>query len=77
MHTVKCWSSSGMLVLYMSLWCLFNLMFNAASDLPLYCYGGKSEAVLHIRLIKPHNDIYKTNMPGADQHFSVPGHNFN
>ena len=38
---------------------------------------GRSETVFNNRLNKHHNDVCKTNMPEADQHFRLPGQNFN
>ena len=40
-------------------------------------YTGKSETVFNIRLNNDHNDVYKTNTPGANQHFRLPVHKFN
>ena len=40
-------------------------------------YTGKSETAFNITLDNYHNDLYKTNTPEADQHFRLPGHNFN
>ena len=37
----------------------------------------KSETAFNIRLSNQRNDIYKTNTQEADQHFRLPGHNFN
>ena len=39
-------------------------------------YTGNSETV-NIRLNNHGKDVYKTNTPEADQHFRLPGHNFN
>ena len=40
-------------------------------------YIGKSETAFNIRLNNHRKDVYKTNTPKADQHFKLPGHNFN
>ena len=40
-------------------------------------YTGISETAFNIRLNNHRNDVHKTNMPEADQHFRLPGHNFN
>ena len=36
-----------------------------------------SETAFNIRFNNHRNDVYKTNTPGADQHFRLPAHNFN
>ena len=40
-------------------------------------YTGKSETTFKIRLNNHRKDVYKTNTPEADQHFRLPGYNFN
>ena len=40
-------------------------------------YVGKSETSFNIMLNNHPNDVYKVNKPKEDQHFKLPGHNFN
>ena len=40
-------------------------------------YVGKSETSFNIMLNNHPNDVYKVNNPKEDQHFKLPGHNFN
>ena len=40
-------------------------------------YTGKSETVFNLRLNNHRKDVNKWNSLQADQHFRLPGHNFN
>ena len=40
-------------------------------------YVGKSEYSLNLRINKHRNDVWRTDGPPCDQHFLMPGHNFN
>ena len=40
-------------------------------------YTDKSETAFNIKLNNHRNDVHKTNTPEVDQHFRLPGHNFN
>ena len=40
-------------------------------------YTGKLKTAFNIRLHNHCKDVYKTNTPKLEQHFRLPGHNFN